>query len=78
MLKRVGARGQLTLGQKYSGRYFEVEECAGGELVLRPVRLMRDRGTAGRARPGRPPAFQIADVEQIVLPSREERSARRK
>ena len=43
MLKRVGARGQLTLGKKYSGRYFEVEERAYGELVLRPVRLLIKR-----------------------------------
>jgi len=78
MLKMVGASGQLTLGKKYSGRHFEVEERAGGELVLRPVRLVRDTGPAGRAKPGRPAAFRIAEVEQIVLPSREERNARRK
>ena len=78
MLKMVGASGQLTLGKKYSGRHFEVEERSNGELVLRPVRLVRDGGAVGRAKPGRPRAFQIAEVEQIVLPTREERNVRRK
>jgi hypothetical protein len=78
MLKMVGASGQLTLGKKYSGRHFEVEERANGELVLRPVRLVRDTAPSGRAKPGRAPAFQIAEVEQVVLPTREQRNARRK
>jgi len=78
MLKMVGASGQLTLGKKYSGQYFEVEERANGELVLRPVRLVRDTAPSGRAKPGRTPAFQIAEVEQVVLPTREQRNARRK
>ena len=78
MLKTVGASGQLTLGKKYSGRHFEVEELAGGELVLRPVRLVRDTTAAGRAKPSRPPAFQIAEVEQLVMPSRDQRNARPK
>lgn len=42
MLKTVGTSGQLTLGKKYSGRHFELEESAKGELVLRPVRLVRE------------------------------------
>jgi len=78
MLKMVGASGQLTLGKKYSGQYFEVEERANGELVLRPVRMVRDSVPSGRAKPGRAPAFQIAEVEQVVLPTREQRNARRK
>lgn len=78
MLKTVGASGQLTLGKKYSGRHFEVEELASGELVLRPVRLVRDTGAPSRAKPGRPPAFRIAEVERVVLPTREQRNARQK
>ena len=78
MLKMVGASGQLTLGKKYSGRYFEVEELASGELVLRPVRLVRDSALPSRAKVGRAPAFQIAEVEQVVLPTREQRNARRR
>lgn len=78
MLKTVGASGQLTLGKKYSGRHFEVEELASGELVLRPVRLVRDTGASSRPGPARSPAFQIAEVEQVVMPSREQRNARRK
>ncbi len=78
MLKKVGASGQLTLGKKYSGRHFEVEELASGELVLRPVRLVRATAAPARAKPGRAPAFQIAEVEQVVMPTREQRNARRK
>ena len=79
MLKTVGTSDQLTLGKKYSGRHFEIEERPGGELVLHPVRLVR--GTAagtGRPRRARLPAFEIAEVEQVVMPSREQRSVRRK
>lgn len=76
MLKMVGASGQLTLGKKYSGRHFEVEERAGGELLLRPVRLVRDGVVPGRVK--RAVAFRIAEVEKVVLPTRELRNARRK
>ena len=78
MLKMVGASGQLTLGKKYSGRHFEVEERAGGELVLRPVRLVRETATTGRTKPARAPEFQIAEVEQLVMPTRDQRNARPK
>ena len=78
MLKTVGTSGQLTLGKKYSGRHFEVEERASGELVLRPVRLVRETVATGRAKPVRPPAFQIAEVEQLVMPTRDQRNARPK
>jgi len=76
MLKTVGTSGQLTLGKKYSGRHFEVEELANGDLVLRPVRLVRETGAPGRTKPARVPAFQIAEVEQVVMPTREQRNAR--
>ncbi len=74
MLKSVGTSGQLTLGKKYSGRYFEVEERENGELVLRPVKLVRDspKGKATKL-----PAFEIAEVRRVILPTREERNARR-
>ena len=78
MLKMVGASGQLTLGKKYSGRHFELEERASGELVLRPVQLVRDTVAPGRARSVRAPAFQIAEVEQLVMPNRDQRNARPK
>ncbi|MFM9885959.1 MAG: hypothetical protein ACKVQT_23275 [Burkholderiales bacterium] len=78
MLKTVSASGQLTLGKKYSGRHFELEERSDGELVLRPVRLVRDTAAPGRAKTSRAPAFQIAEVEQLVMPDRAQRDARRK
>ncbi|MBX3684498.1 MAG: hypothetical protein KF909_00075 [Rhodocyclaceae bacterium] len=75
MLKSVGSSGQLTLGKRYAGRYFEIEERANGELLLRPVKVLRDTGSADE--PQSRPEFEIAEVEQVVLPSREERNARR-
>jgi hypothetical protein len=77
MLKTVGTSGQLTLGKRFSGRHFEVEELASGELILRPVRVVRDTAAAASPRVGRAPAFRIAEVEQVVMPTREQRNARR-
>ena len=80
MLKTVGTSGQLTLGKKYSGQHFEVEERPGGQLLLHPVRLVRasDAASARAGKALRPPAFSIAEVEQVVMPTREQRNARRK
>lgn len=80
MLKTVGTSGQLTLGKKYSGKHFELEERSSGEIVLHPVRLVPD--SAGSAhmrspRAARLPAFQIAEVDAVVMPSRDRRNARR-
>ena len=78
MLKTVGISGQLTLGKTYSGRHFELEELTSGEIVLRPVRLVRDTAVPTRAKSARAPAFQIAEVERLVMPHREQRNARPK
>lgn len=78
MLKTVGTSGQLTLGKRYSGRHFELEELASGEIVLRPVRLVRDTAAPSRTKSARAPAFQIAEVERLVMPSRDQRNARPK
>ncbi len=80
MLKTVGTSGQLTLGKKYSGKHFELEERGSGEIVLRPVRLVPDTTDSARARSPRAarlPAFQIAEVDVVVVPSRDQRNARR-
>jgi hypothetical protein len=77
MLKVVGASGQLTLGKKFAGQHFEVEARPGGELVLHPVRVVRGAADSGRTKPARSPAFRIAEVEQVVMPSRVQRNARR-
>ena len=76
MLKSVSASGRLTLGKRYSGRHFEVEECASGELVLHPVRVVPDTVAPSRVKAGRTPAFQIAEVEQVMLSPRDQRKAR--
>lgn len=75
MLKSVGSSGQLTLGKRYAGRYFEIEERPNGELLLRPVKVVSD--TASKRAPEGTSAFHIAEVEEVILPSREERNARR-
>lgn len=72
MLKSVGTRGRLTLGKRYAGTYFEVEERPNGEILLRPVRPVGDVPATTSAA-AEPPRFEIADVEQVILPSREER-----
>ena len=76
MLKTVGTSGQLTLGKKYSGRHFEMDELSTGELVLRPVRLVRESTLATQNHTPQTPAFQIAEVDQVVMPNREQRNAR--
>jgi hypothetical protein len=75
MLKSVGSSGQLTLGKRYAGRYFEIEELPNGELLLRPVKVVPE--AASNRAPEEKPAFEIAEVERVILPSREERNARR-
>lgn len=40
MLKMVGASGQLSLGKKYAGQYFEVTEREDGAIVMVPMRVV--------------------------------------
>jgi len=42
MLKMVGTSGQLSLGKKYAGQYFEVEQQPGGAVLLRPMKIVPD------------------------------------
>lgn len=37
MLKMVGTSGQLSLGKKFAGKYFEVEQQTDGTIVLKPM-----------------------------------------
>ena len=64
MLKRVGRTGKITLGKRYAGRHFELEELPGGELVLRPVELSRGAGQADAS--VEKPSFDIAEVGEVV------------
>ena len=45
MLKMVGNSGQLSLGKKYAGQYFEVERQPGGTVLLRPMKVVPDAET---------------------------------
>lgn len=40
MLKMVGASGQLSLGKKYAGKYFELTEREDGTIVMVPMRVI--------------------------------------
>lgn len=40
MLKMVSSSGQLPLGKKYAGKYFEIEPLEDGALILRPMKLI--------------------------------------
>ena len=42
MLKMVGNSGQLSLGKKYAGKYFAVEQQPDGAVLLRPMKLVPD------------------------------------
>jgi hypothetical protein len=75
-LKTVGTRRQLTLGKQYCGRYFQLVELCSGELLSRPVRLVRDTALAARSKSARVPSFRIVKVEQVVMLAREQRYAR--
>lgn len=37
MLKMVGTSGQLSLGKKYAGKYYEVTEQENGAIVMIPM-----------------------------------------
>jgi hypothetical protein len=45
MLKMVGASGQLSLGKKYAGKYFEVTEREDGAIVMVPMRVIPESET---------------------------------
>jgi len=40
MLKMVGNSGQISLGKKYAGKYFEMEHQPDGAVLLRPMQLV--------------------------------------
>lgn len=37
MVKLVGRSGQLSLGKKHAGQYYDVEHLPEGAILLRPV-----------------------------------------
>ena len=47
MLKMVGASGQLSLGKKYAGKYFEVTEREDGIIVMVPMQVITPYHAAG-------------------------------
>ncbi|MEI6415485.1 MAG: hypothetical protein WCP34_14665 [Pseudomonadota bacterium] len=45
MLKMVGTSGQLSLGKKYAGKYFEVTEQTDGVIVMMPMSVIPESET---------------------------------
>jgi hypothetical protein len=39
-VKMVGTSGQLSLGKKYAGQYYEVTSLPDGAIVLRPMKVV--------------------------------------
>ncbi len=39
-LKSVGASGQISIGKKYAGRFFELSAQSDGVIILRPMRVV--------------------------------------
>ena len=39
-LKSVGASGQISIGKRYAGRFFELNAQSDGAIVLRPMRVV--------------------------------------
>ena len=39
-LKSVGASGQISIGKKYAGRFFELNTQSDGAIILRPMRVV--------------------------------------
>ena len=40
MLKMVGSSGQISLGKKYAGKYYEVDEREDGSIFMVPMRVI--------------------------------------
>lgn len=40
MLKEVGASGQISLGKKYAGQLFDLQNAADGSITLVPVKVV--------------------------------------
>jgi len=40
MLKEVGASGQISLGKKYAGQLFQVQQASDGTITLMPVKVV--------------------------------------
>lgn len=74
-LKSVGTSDQITLGKRFAGRRFLIEERDNGDLVLHPVKVVTDAPAPDEYATGELARFRIAEVDQVILPSREKRNA---
>jgi hypothetical protein len=75
MLKQVGASGQLSLGKKFAGRYFQVEPQEDGVLMLRPMHVVPE-SQSWLHTPEMTARLQAADAWMTVNPPRETDLAR--
>lgn len=70
MLKQVGASGQLSLGKKFAGKYFQVEPQEDGALMLRPMRVVPE-SQSWLHTPELTARLQAADAWMAANPPRE-------
>ncbi len=65
VFETVGTSGQITLGKRYAGRQFEVEERLNGEILLRPVQIVRE--SAANNTTSTLPEFEIVGIDRVRL-----------
>ena len=69
MLKAVGTSGQISLGKKYAGQYFEMAEQADGSIVMIPMKVIPASAKSAKVRS---PRYRTVKVKQIVRLTRDE------
>ena len=69
MLKQVGTSGQLSLGKKFAGRYFQVEAQEDGALMLRPMQVVPE-SQSWLHKPEMTARLQAADAWMATNPPR--------
>ncbi len=69
MLKTIGASGQFSLGKKYAGKHFQMEQRQDGSVLLRPVTVTPTGQAAARVVR---PRFHVVQVKQIAHLSRDQ------
>jgi hypothetical protein len=69
MLKAVGTSGQISLGKKYAGQYFQMQEQADGSIVMTPMKVVPASAKSAKVRA---PRYRTVKVKRIVRLTRDE------
>jgi hypothetical protein len=68
MLKAVDTSGQIWLGKKYAGQYFQMQEQADGSIVMTPMKVVPVSAKSVKVRA---PRYRTVRVKQIVRLTRD-------